>query len=77
MNGVHDVGGMQDMGPIHIEANEPVFHARWEGRVYALNRALGAWRLGNQLSGATRRATKPEKTDCSARGSWGLGLRKQ
>ena len=47
MNGVHDVGGMQDMGPIHIEANEPVFHARWEGRVYALNRALGAWRKWN------------------------------
>ena len=47
MNGVHDVGGMQDMGPIHIETNEPVFHARWEGRVYALNRALGAWRKWN------------------------------
>ena len=47
MNGVHDVGGMQDMGPIHHEANEPVFHARWEGRVYALNRALGIWRKWN------------------------------
>jgi len=47
MNGVHDVGGMQDMGPIHIETNEPVFHARWEGRVYALNRTLAAWRKWN------------------------------
>jgi nitrile hydratase len=47
MNGVHDVGGMQDMGPIHHEENEPVFHARWEGRVYAMNRALGAWRKWN------------------------------
>ena len=47
MNGVHDLGGMQDMGPIHYEQNEPVFHAPWEGRVYALNRALGAWRKWN------------------------------
>jgi len=47
MNGVHDVGGMQDMGPVHHEQNEPVFHARWEGRVYAMNRALGAWRKWN------------------------------
>lgn len=30
MNGVHDVGGMQDFGPIRPEANEPVFHASWE-----------------------------------------------
>ena len=47
MNGVHDVGGMQDMGRIPYEAKEPVFHARWEGRVYALNSALGAWRKWN------------------------------
>jgi nitrile hydratase beta subunit len=44
MNGVHDMGGIQNMGPIAAEKNEPVFHARWEGRVYALNRAMGAWR---------------------------------
>jgi nitrile hydratase len=43
MNGVHDMGGMQDMGPIQHESDEPVFHAPWEGRAYALNRALRAW----------------------------------
>jgi nitrile hydratase len=47
MNGVHDMGGMHNMGPIRYEKDEPVFHARWEGRVYALNRALGAWRKWN------------------------------
>jgi nitrile hydratase len=47
LNGVHDMGGMHGMGPIRYEKNEPVFHARWEGRVYALNRALGAWRRWN------------------------------
>lgn len=48
MNGVHDMGGMQDMGPVSRENNEPVFHAVWEGRVYALNRAAaagGEWNL--------------------------------
>src|SRR5215475_8477469 len=43
MNSVHDMGGMHGMGPIEHEENEPVFHARWEARVFALNRALGAW----------------------------------
>jgi nitrile hydratase beta subunit len=43
MNGIHDMGGMQDMGAIQYETNEPVFHETWEGRVYAINRALGAW----------------------------------
>ena len=43
MNGVHDMGGMQDMGPVRHETNEPVFHAPWEARMYALNRAMRAW----------------------------------
>lgn len=47
MNGVHDMGGMHGMGPILAEKNEPVFHAPWEGRVYALTRAMGAWRKWN------------------------------
>jgi len=47
MNGVHDMGGMQDMGPIRYEKNEPVFHARWEARLHAMNRALGLWRKWN------------------------------
>jgi len=47
MNGVHDMGGMHGMGPIQREKDEPVFHARWEARVFALNRAVGAWRKWN------------------------------
>jgi nitrile hydratase len=49
MNGVHDMGGMQDMGPIRHERQEPPFHEPWEGRVYALSRVLrtrrGPWNL--------------------------------
>src|SRR3954468_14312294 len=49
MNGVHDMGGMQGMGPINHEPHEPAFHSAWEGRVYALSRVLrargGKWNL--------------------------------
>jgi nitrile hydratase subunit beta len=47
MNGVHDMGGMHGMGPIHHEQNEPVFHAPWEGRSFALNLAASAWKKWN------------------------------
>jgi len=47
MNGIHDMGGMHGMGRVEIEPGEPVFHAPWEGRVLALNLAMGAWRKWN------------------------------
>jgi nitrile hydratase len=42
MDGVHDLGGFDGFGPVTPEAQEPVFHAPWEGRVLALSRVLGA-----------------------------------
>lgn len=36
MNSIHDMGGMHGFGKIPYEENEPVFHAAWEGRVYAM-----------------------------------------
>ncbi len=47
MNGIHDMGGIHNMGPIEIEENEPVFHAEWEKRVFAFNMATGPLRLWN------------------------------
>jgi nitrile hydratase beta subunit len=47
MNGIHDMGGMHGMGPIQEEPGEPVFHHPWEARVFALRRAMGAWRRWN------------------------------
>lgn len=47
MNGIHDMGGMHGMGPVQPEANEAVFHETWEGRVYAMTRAIGAWHKWN------------------------------
>jgi hypothetical protein len=48
MDGVHDMGGLDCFGKVEPEANEPVFHAPWEGRVLALQRAMtfaGAWNI--------------------------------
>lgn len=36
MNGVHDLGGLDGLGPIDVEENEPVFHADWERRVFGM-----------------------------------------
>ena len=45
-DGIHDLGGMGGMGPVEPEADEPVFHASWGGRVFALRRLLVPWGLG-------------------------------
>jgi nitrile hydratase subunit beta len=44
MNGVHDMGGMDGFGPVVREADEPVFHADWEGRIAALASVM-LWRV--------------------------------
>ena len=41
-NSMHDMGGMHGFGPVEAEPNEPLFHAAWEARVRALQRAMGA-----------------------------------
>ena len=48
MDGIHDMGGMDGFGKVEVEQNEPPFHAKWEGRVMALQRAMGyagAWHI--------------------------------
>ena len=42
MNGIHDLGGMHGFGPVAPEENEPVFHAEWERRAFAVTLAAGA-----------------------------------
>jgi nitrile hydratase subunit beta len=42
MDGIHDMGGMHGFGKVEPEKDEPAFHAAWEGRCLALNRAMGA-----------------------------------
>jgi nitrile hydratase len=45
MNTAHDMGGMHGFGPVEPEPDEPPFHEAWEGRVLALQRAMGFTRL--------------------------------
>ena len=50
MNGAHDLGGVDGLGPINPEAEneEPIFHAEWEKRTLGLTIAaafLGEWNI--------------------------------
>ena len=49
MSGGHDLGGLSGLGPIapEPESSEPVFHAEWEKRVFALTMASGFLRRWN------------------------------
>jgi nitrile hydratase len=37
MDGIHDLGGMHGFGGVVVDPGEPLFHTRWEGRVFALS----------------------------------------
>lgn len=56
MNGGHDLGGMHGLGPVapEPESAEPVFHADWERRAFALTLACGM--LGEWSIDASRHA---------------------
>jgi nitrile hydratase subunit beta len=41
VNGAQDMGGMHGFGPVVAEPDEPVFHADWERRAFALTLAMG------------------------------------
>ena len=53
-NTIHDMGGMHGFGPVEVEPNEPVFHEEWEGRVLAMQRAMGYTGCGRSTAGAPR-----------------------
>ncbi|MBE7247482.1 MAG: nitrile hydratase subunit beta, partial [Actinomycetospora chiangmaiensis] len=60
MNGAQDLGGAHGFGPVVPEPDEPVFHADWERRVFAMALAMGftgAWNLDG--SRATRESLPP------------------
>ena len=48
MNGGQDLGGIHGFGPVNAEPNEPVFHAEWEKRTFALTLGTafhGRWNI--------------------------------
>ncbi len=76
MDGIHDMGGMHGFGKVEPEANEPVFHAAWEGRCLALNRALqaiGAWNMDEGRAGIEELPPAVYLTS-SYYGKWALRL---
>ncbi|MEM7254796.1 MAG: nitrile hydratase subunit beta [Pseudomonadota bacterium] len=52
MNGIHDMGGMDGFGSIDVDKDEPLFHAEWEKRVFAMQ--IGA-KVGGSIRGAIER----------------------
>jgi nitrile hydratase len=76
MNSIHDMGGMHGFGPVEPEANEPVFHAPWEGRVLAMQRAMGFMGLWTiDMSRASLEALPPALyLSVSYYKRWFLGL---
>jgi nitrile hydratase beta subunit len=41
MEGAHDMGGVAWSDPVAPEPDEPVFHAQWERRAFAITMAMG------------------------------------
>jgi nitrile hydratase subunit beta len=78
-NSVHDMGGMHGFGPVVPAPNEPVFHEDWEGRVYALQRAMGATGLWTIDGGRASLENLPPLAYLAASyyKRWFLGLERQ
>jgi nitrile hydratase subunit beta len=78
-NSIHDMGGMHGFGRVDEEPDEPVFHEKWESRVYAMNRALGPLRLWSIDEGRAAQETLPPAVYLSASyyQRWFLGLERR
>jgi len=74
MSSAHDIGGARGMGPVEIETNEPVFHARWEARTFALVVAAGAHRKWNIDMGRHSRERMPAYSAATYYERWLYGL---
>ncbi len=79
MNSVHDMGGMDGFGKVEPESAEPTFHERWEGRVLAMNRALGSQGTWNiDMARHAREKLSPQVyLSASYYQKWFLGMRDQ
>ena len=61
MDGAHDMGGVAWSDPVRPERNEPVFHAEWERRAFAITMAMampGGWNI--DMSRFARENRSPE-----------------
>ncbi len=61
MDGAHDMGGVKWSGPVQPEPDEPVFHAEWERRAFAITMAMampGGWNI--DMTRFARENRRPE-----------------
>jgi len=72
MNGAADMGGMHGFGPVQIETNEPIFHADWEKKAFALNMAIGVANIWNldEFRFARESLPPPQYLNMSYYGLW-------
>ena len=80
MNGGHDLGGRQGFGTINAEpeSEEPLFHAEWERRIFALTLAtgmLGQWSI-DESRHARERQNPADYLRHSYYENWLVGLEK-
>jgi nitrile hydratase len=76
MDGIHDMGGMDGFGKVEVEQNEPPFHEKWEGRVMAMQRAMGyagAWHIDHARY-AQERIRPDIYLDASYYQKWALAM---
>jgi nitrile hydratase len=76
MNGAADMGGMHGFGPVIAEPDEPVFHADWEKKIFALNMAIGVtdiWTL-DAFRFAREKLPPPQYLNLSYYGLWVVTL---
>ena len=78
-NTIHDMGGMHGFGKVETEPNEPPFHEPWEGRVLAMQRAMGFTGLWTIDAGRASMEVLPPLTylATSYYQRWFLGLEKR
>jgi nitrile hydratase len=78
-NTIHDMGGMHGFGPVEPEPDEPPFHEPWEGRVLAMQRAMGFTGLWTIDGGRASMEVLPPLTYLAASyyERWFLGLEKR
>ena len=64
MEGAHDMGGVAWSGPVLPEPDEPMFHAEWERRAFAITLAMampGGWNI--DMSRFARENRPPQSSD--------------
>ncbi len=73
MNGIHDLGGLHGFGKVEVEQDEPVFHERWEGRVFGMSLTFGG-RRGPNVDAARHRSERLDPVSYFQNGYFGRWL---